>query len=614
MRSRLITFLGVAGLATASFAADQTENALLPCPDPGTGKQPCTVSKRDQKKAGEAFARGLKLQKARQMDRAFTEFEAAANLNPRAVDYLTARELTRQQLVYEHLERGNTDLLNGRQVEALAEFRGAAQLDPHNEFAQQRLRDALGEWAPKTPAAPQVLADAGEVRVVPQDGRHDFHYRGDSRGLLTQVANSFGVVVAIDDSVAQRPVRFNVEDVDFYAAMRIACQLTRSFWTPVDEKQVLVASDTPENHRQFDRMVLRTFYIPSTAPQEVTEMANVIRTVFDIRFLTPELQASALTIRAPQPTLDAITKFIETVSELRPEVMLDVHVYQISHTLVRNLGLHIPNQFQMFNIPASALTLLGGQSIQDLINQLIAGGGINQANSQSLSALLAQLQSQQNSIFSQPLATFGGGLTLFGLSLGTASAQLSLNESTAQTLEHATLRASQGKEASFRVGVRYPILNASFAPIFNTPQISQVIQNNSFQAAFPSFSYEDIGVTLKAKPSVTGNRDVGLDLQLEVRSLTGQSLNGVPVISNRGYKGSIVVKDGEPAVVAGSVSRTEQRSLNGIPGMGAVPGLNKVMTTNSKEEDEDELLVVITPHVISHPGMDQGTEIWVKAK
>jgi type II secretory pathway component GspD/PulD (secretin) len=611
MRLRFIILLVLVGLATASFAADQPETVLLPCADPAAS---CNISMRDQKKAGEAFARGQKLQKIRQLDQAFSEFEAAANLNPRAVDYLTARELTRQQLVYEHLERGNTALLNSRQVEALAEFRGALQLDPHNDFAQQRLRDALGEWAPKTPAPPQVLADAGEVRVAPQEGRHDFHYRGDSRGLLTQVASAFGVVAAIDDSVAQRPVRFNVENVDFYAAMRIACQLTRSFWTPVGEKQVLLALDTPENHRQFDRMVLRTFYIPSTVPQEVTEMGNVIRTVFDIRFLTPELQASALTIRAPQPTLDAITTFIESVSTSRPEVMLDVHVYQISHTLVRNLGLHLPNQFQMFNIPAAALTLLGGQSIQDLINQLISGGGINQAGSQSLAALLAQLQNQQNSIFSQPLATFGGGLTLFGLSLGTASAQLSLNESSARTLEHATLRASQGKEASFRVGVRYPILNASFAPIFNTPQIAKVIQNNSFQAAFPSFSYEDIGVTLKAKPSVTGNRDVGLDLDLEIRSLTGQTFNGVPVISSRGYKGSIVVKDGEPAVVAGSVSRSEQRSLSGIPGMGAVPGLNKVMTTNSKEEDEDELLVVITPHVISHPGLDEGTEIWVKAK
>ena len=96
--------------------------------------------------------------------------------------------------------------------------------------------------------------------------------------------------------------------------------------------------------------------------------------------------------------------------------MLDVRVYQINHTLMRNLGLQIPNQFQLFNIPAAALLALGGQNIQSLINQLIASGGINQANSQGISALLAQLQGQQSSssVFSQPVATFGNGTTLMG--------------------------------------------------------------------------------------------------------------------------------------------------------------------------------------------------------
>jgi len=87
-------------------------------------------------------------------------------------------------------------------------------------------------------------------------------------------------------------------------------------------------------------------------------------------------------------------------------------------------------------------------------------------------------------------------------------------------------------------------------------------------------------------------------------------LNGVPIISNREYKGSITLMDGEPAVVAGSVSRTEQRSLTGIPGLGAVPGLNKVMVSNSKEVDEDELLVVITPRVISQR-TQSASEVWM---
>jgi len=253
---------------------------------------------------------------------------------------------------------------------------------------------------------------------------------------------------------------------------------------------------------------------------------------------------------------------------------------------------------------------LGGQNIQDLINQLIASGGINQAGSQAIQALLAQLGSQQNSISSHPLATFGSGLTLFGLTFDMASVTASLNESSIRSLEHATLRVSQGKDGTLHIGSRYPILNASFAPIFNTPQIAGVIQNNSFVPPFPSFNYEDLGLTLKAKPLVTANSNVSLNVEMQVRSLGTTSLNGVPVISNREYKGSINLLDGEPAVVAGSVSRTEQRSLTGVPGFGTLPLLNKASANNTVQNSEDELLVVITPHVVSAPAREN-SEVWL---
>jgi Flp pilus assembly secretin CpaC len=228
---------------------------------------------------------------------------------------------------------------------------------------------------------------------------------------------------------------------------------------------------------------------------------------------------------------------------------------------------------------------------------LISSGGINQANNTALSALLAQLQSQQNSIFSQPLATFGGGKTLTGISLDQLAAQLSLNEGWVKTLDQATLRASQGEDATFRMGSRYPILNASFAPVYNSAAISQVLQNNSYQAAFPSFNYEDLGLTVKAKPAITSDSTVSLALEMNLRALAGTSINGVPVIGNREYKGSINLADGEPAVVAGQISRSETRDLSGIPGLSQIPGLNKLAGTNEKQIEDDELLVVITPHI-----------------
>jgi Flp pilus assembly secretin CpaC len=312
-------------------------------------------------------------------------------------------------------------------------------------------------------------------------------------------------------------------------------------------------------------------------------------------------------------TMDAVTEYLTNLGKARPQVVLDIKVFEIDHQLTRNIGVHLPNNFNLFNIPAAAiagLSGLGGQNIQSLINQLISSGGINQANSSAISGLLAQLQGQGNSIFSTPLATFGGGLTFMGLSLDQLAAQFSRNESWVKLLDHATLRASQGNDASFRMGQRYPIMNASFAPIFNTAAISQVLQNGSFQAPIPSFSYEDLGLDLKAKPGISGNSRINLDLEMQLRTLAGQSLNGVPVIANRQYKGSIGLENGEQAVVASSITTSEMLSMTGIPGLGFIPGLNQIATTNNKTIEDDELLLVITPHIVNLES-SQSAEVWL---
>ena len=610
----LTSLLPMLYLAASAFSADQMPSTpTIPCPDNPTRTAGCNISKKDLKDARTAFSRALKLEHSNRLEEAFAEFEQAARLAPQDMQLVTAREMARQQLVYDYLQRGNTSMLNGRPGEALGEFRSAINLDPQNEFAQQRLRDALGPSGAIV-SSPRVLANTKGIELAPQQRRADFHYRGDARGLISEIGATFGIAITFDDSMLSRRVRFDIENVDFYTAMQTASAVTKSFWTAIDEKQIFVAANTPDNHRLFDHLMLRTFYVPdASTPQELNDLTNVLRSLFDIRFVMQQPQNNTIMVRAPQRTLDAATQFMESLDSARPQVLLDVHAYEVSRTFMRNIGVHIPDQFRLFNIPAAALAALGGQNIQDLINQLISGGGINQANTTALSGLLAQLQSQQNSIFSQPLATFGGGLTFFGLSLDQLSATLSVNENSIKTLEHATLRASEGKDATFHVGSRFPILNASFAPIFNTPAIAQNIQNNTFQAAFPSFNYEDLGLNIKAKPNIHGNSDVSLQLELEIRALGGARLNGVPVISNRQYKGSITLKNGEPAVVAGTISRTEQRSLSGIPGLGQVPGLNKVMASNTREEDDDELLIVITPHVISSGEANPGSEIWMSA-
>jgi Flp pilus assembly secretin CpaC len=258
----------------------------------------------------------------------------------------------------------------------------------------------------------------------------------------------------------------------------------------------------------------------------------------------------------------------------------------------------MPLQWQTFQLGSEALQLLQQPGTQDLINQLIASGGINQANNAAIAALLAQVQAQSsNPLLQNPFGTFGGGNTLMAVPWKPTTVNFSQNESQVSSIQHMTLRASHGNAATMRIGARYPILNSTFAPIYNSPAIAQVIQNNSFVAPFPSFNYEDLGLLVKATPQVHGANDVRLEISVEVKALSSQSFNGVPVISNRAYTGTISIKDGEAGVIAGILDVEEQNTLTGLPGVAHLPLLGTATSSRGKQRTATEMLILITPHL-----------------
>ncbi len=611
----LATLAGVPSLADDSLThQSDVVPPEISCGNGVPGGVNCIPSKNDLKQARNAYAHGLKLKERSRLEEALVQFNEASRLAPQNVTFLSAWELTKSQLVFQHTERGDAFMAEAQPEQAAAEFRAALNLDSDNLYTQERLADSVRDpAAPRLSGLSATLAESDEIHLQPKGEVATFHYSGDVRGLFTVLASAYGISAEFDDSVAAKTVRFYVDDVDFFTALGLACKVSKTMWTALDSHQVLIAANTTENHKQFDRMSLGTFAVPgATTPQQTTELITSLRNICEVQKISTG-QGGTLEVRAPQATLRACTQLLRQLGGERPEVALDIEIYQISHNFTREIGMHIPNTFNLYNIPVAALAALGGQNIQSLINQLIASGGINQAGSSALSGLLAQLQGQQNSIFSQPLATFGGGLTFSGLSLDHLTAALSLNESWARSLSHVTLRSSQGSEATFHLGERYPILNASYAPIFNSPQISAVIGNQSYVAPFPSISYEDLGLSLKAKPVIHGNGEVSMSLELQVRSLTGQSSNGVPVISNQEYKGSIRVRDGEQAVVAGEITTNDQRSMAGIPAVAAIPGINFAFTDNTLMKEDDELLIMITPHVVANREHTTD-EIWISEK
>jgi type II secretory pathway component GspD/PulD (secretin) len=397
--------------------------------------------------------------------------------------------------------------------------------------------------------------------------------------------------------------------------------VSRCFWTAKNWGEVMVASDTSKNHKEFEHYVLRTYYLPDiNSPQELTDIVNALRTLFEIRFVQAAPANNSITVRGPAPVVEAATRFLQSLWSGKPQVMIDLEVFAVNHQMMRNMGVSLPLQFSAFNIPEAALAALSNTNIQQLISQLITSGGLNSANAaSSIAALIAQIQQQQNSLFQNPVATFGGGKTLTGVGIPPTTLNFSYSDSRVTSLEKLSLHAAQGNAATFRVGTRYPVMNASYSNAVNIPsQIASLLgptgaglgQSNAL-LAYPSFSYEDLGITLKAKPAIHGANDVTLDLELEMRALAGGSVNGVPILSNQSYKGIVTVMDGESAVIAGEITQSEMQSLQGIPGIHNLPVLGTLTSNRTKQTDDEELLLVITPHIMSMGAARSGPSIAV---
>ncbi len=600
---RLLTPL-VLALALSAFAqasAPAKSNTEPTCSaDAASGLPPCPVSKKDRKAALAEYKAGLKSRDKNRLEEAFEHFKRAAQLDPSNGEYLSGREILRQQLVRIALDRGNKAFQSGDRIRAMAEFRTAFDLDPDDQFVRQRVRDVLGDIKPAKVEVLQDFNAAGPVRVAPNSERHDFHIRGTTRDILEQVSRAYGLSAFFEDSVVARQARFDIQNVTFAQAMAAAARVTKTFYVPLSARQLYFINDTQQTRQSYERMVTRTFYVPdANSPQELNEVVNALRIMFDIRFIVQQPTSNTLTLRASADTVDAATKFLEGLAQGRPQVMFDVQAYEVSRDFTRKLGVQMPLQFQIFNVPTEAQKLLGGQNIQDIINQLIASGLINQGNTTAIAALVAQFLGQNSSpLLNNTLLLFGGGITQSAIPLPGTTVNFSMNESSVRNLEDVTLRAGHGTPAILKIGSRVPIINASFAPIYNSSALSKVLGNQSYQAPVPSFQYEDIGVNLKATPLIRRDNSVTVDLEMQLRSLGTVNLNGVPVISNREYKGTISVKDGERIVVAGMLNKLEQRGLQGIPGASYVPGLNRIASNENVQETIGELLIVLTPHIL----------------
>jgi Flp pilus assembly secretin CpaC len=115
------------------------------------------------------------------------------------------------------------------------------------------------------------------------------------------------------------------------------------------------------------------------------------------------------------------------------------------------------------------------------------------------------------------------------------------------------------------------------------------------QTPYPASEYVDLGVKIKATPTLHSNNEVTLLLEFEIRSLAGSRVNGIPVISNRTLTQTVRVREDEPTLIGGITDAEETHSITGLPGFAEIPGVGYAFGGRKNSFQDTELLILVTP-------------------
>jgi type II secretory pathway component GspD/PulD (secretin) len=118
------------------------------------------------------------------------------------------------------------------------------------------------------------------------------------------------------------------------------------------------------------------------------------------------------------------------------------------------------------------------------------------------------------------------------------------------------------------------------------------------QTPYPGSEYIDLGVKIKVTPVLHAKNEVTLQLEFEIRALSGTAINGIPIISNRTLSQTARVKEDQPSLIAGLTDREETRSITGLPGFAELPVAGYAFGTRSNSLQDTELLILVTPRKV----------------
>ena len=409
----------------------------------------------------------------------------------------------------------------------------------------------------RKPLPPTALTVAAGVR--------DYDLHGDSKSLWQQIGAILHLDVRFDTQYQPtHEVHFEIAGADYRTALRALEAATNSFLTAVTDQSILVANDTTQKRTEFARTAVVVIpFSEAETVQELQEVATSVRGVLDIQRLMVDNARKLIIVRDRVAKVRLAEKILQDLLRSRAQVSIEVQIITTDVSSNNNWGISPQTAFPLVNF-------------------------LNKSN----------LMSSVPSGYTNFLA-FGGGASVIGLGLTTASLLATVTKGNSTTELDSEIVAQDGQAATFHVGDRYPIVTNQY--IGNTTGGGQVFTPP------PTFNFEDLGLLLKVTPHIHGTDEVTLDVSAEFKLLEAASVDGIPVISNKKYESKVRVPEGQWAVLAGLLTHSDMKSITGIPVLSLVPFLRN----NTITRDDAQTLIVFKPHITILPPTEYPTwRVW----
>jgi general secretion pathway protein D len=543
-------------------------------------------------KGKDDYQQGRKAENLQDYDAAYDFYQKAMKNEPENAEYQIKFNQARFEASAFHVKAGVKLRERGDLQGAGGEFQRALAIDPSSPIAAQELRkvaEAMGERnqaeeaaaeAATGPAPPTLASQPPEIKPLSR-APISLHMSNDAKIVFDTIGKLAGLTIVYDPDFPARRIPVDLTNVTLEQALEIVSLESKAFWKPVTENIIYVIPDQPQKRRDYEEQVVRTFYLSNTVQaQDLTEIVTGLRQLLDLKRIQQLNAQNAIIIRASPDQLAIAEKMIRDIDKAKPEVVVQVQVLEARVDKMRNLGVLPPQTASIQVVPPGTTTTTTGTNTNGTTG--------------------TSTSSTTNILTLQNLAHLNG--SNYAVTIPSFTANALLNDSTTKIIQNPEMRSVDGQPAKLRIGDRVPVATGSFQAgvgVGSTAGSGFVnpLVNTQFQ-------YIDVGVSVDITPRVHPNHEVSLKVSVEVSSVTSQqNIGGIqqPVISQRKIDHEIRLKEGEASILAGIIQKTDAKSINGWPGLAHVPLLRYLFSEDSRSSEDDEILIILTPHIVRMP-------------